>query len=283
MWWRTTRAVVEIANVLADQRRQANDEVASVSIAHERNAPERRKRVLALGSAFANDRVEPPREGTERIRVLVVASHLAANGEHVTRAPRRGLRAGLEDEALHRVEVDLKARRPGGGCVVQAARTDDGHAHRHEAEPALLEANEVRANLPEELVRGLEGFPCACPALLGVIAVRGARLPKPGLGLERQPKHEIARRRGVGADRPSEDAGPRLTQGTLLVRDKLLGVIDARGKRASRPAECHFGGAFTLRVDRDGGDDERPEPRPQPIFVDTDYEHSIRLPQGPRK
>ena len=184
------RAVTRSRDVFSDERRETHDEMLRVHIAHERQAPETGKRVLALRATFAHDRVKTPAERTKRIRVLVVAADFSANRDDVLFAER----ARLQDEPFHRVQIHSKTGRSARGRVVQFARAHDGGSHREQFQSALFESTEIGANMTEQIIFGFVRFAFARKTLLRVIAVARTRFAKLRLGVERQTNNQIGRR-----------------------------------------------------------------------------------------
>ena len=215
--------------------------------------------------------MEPTRERTERVSVAVVAADLPADREDVL----VGAHARVQHEALHRVEIDLEARRSALRGVVEALRAHDRDAHRLDAYAALLEAAEIRSHRAEERVVGVERLAVRREALLDVVVLFRARLAERPFGVERQAGDELARRRTLLSDgRRAEHARPRFAERGFLVGYKFLRVVDSRGESASRATQRDLCGRLVGGRHRDGRDDERPEPRAEAIFVHADDDHA---------
>jgi len=94
-----------IARPLPDERREADDQMRVVSVADEREPTDAGNLVLAARTTLDQRRVEVAGERAEAIAVEVEAADLAAERiDHVSDGV-----AGVEREALHRVEVDVEA------------------------------------------------------------------------------------------------------------------------------------------------------------------------------
>ena len=66
-----------IPDPLADERREADDEVTVVRVAKERQAPDARNGILAPSPPFDEDRMKPASEGPEAVAVEVEPADLA--------------------------------------------------------------------------------------------------------------------------------------------------------------------------------------------------------------
>ncbi len=265
-----------IACPLSDERREPDDEVAVVGVAHEREPADAGELVLAARAALAQDRVQASSEGAEAISVEVEAADLPAERVDVGAGigPRR------EREPLHRVEVDVEAGEPGVHGVVELAHADDRDADAEHLETASFEPVEVlRAGSHRRLV-GREHLSLGAPAEVDVM--RGAGRPERGVGVERDRREEIRRRersraeavcrRGAGHDR----AGPCFAERAVVESDELLRVADALGEGAPWLRRRELGavasGADLTSASEHRRDDERPEAWAHAVLVDPDVE-----------
>ncbi len=123
---RIVRAVVAdhaahqmIARPLADERREPDDEMRVVGVAHEREPADARHLVLAARAPFDERGVQVAGKRAEAIGVEVEAADLAA--ERVDLGLR--LVACVEREALHRVEVDVEPGEAAAHSLVEQLST----------------------------------------------------------------------------------------------------------------------------------------------------------------
>jgi len=159
-----------IAHPLADQRGQADDQVALVGVAHEGEATDAGHEVVAPGAALDERGVEVAAERSEARTVEVEAADLAA--ERVDLVAHRV--AGGERQALHRMEVHVEARQALRRTLVQASRAEDRALRSADDDAARRELVEVsKAVADDALVRG-EDLACVSPAQIVVVARAGS-------------------------------------------------------------------------------------------------------------
>ena len=200
----------------------------------------------------------------ERRGVAVVAADLAAGRQHVS----PGALARVERQPLHRVQVHLEAGEPARDALVEPARAGDHARRARDAHSPSLEPGEVPLDRCEHLRIAGERLALVLPALARV-AVR-ARLPQRLRTVERQRLHQGLRSLRVPpAHSPHDGPRPCLAQERISVGDELLRVIQPRPHGAPRPP-LRLLRPLPRGDRRDGGDDERPEPRPQAILVNPE-------------
>src|SRR4051812_13875356 len=110
-----------------------------IRVTDERNRTDARESIGAPLGALFDDRVQAPRERTEGVRITGVAPDLSADRLELA---GRGF-ARIEDEALHRVEIDIEPRSAAGALVVQDLRANEARAHPDDVHPSRGEAIEI--------------------------------------------------------------------------------------------------------------------------------------------
>ena len=162
----------DLTNPLSDHRRHGDEKVARVRIADERDGTDARESIGApLGSLFDN-RVQAPCERPEGVRIAGVAPDLSADRLELA---GRGF-ARIEDEALHRVEIDVEPGWPRARSSFNTFVQTRLVRTPIDVHPSRREAIEIVRHAGDQVVFRAKNFGRRAPAL--AFHVRGAHATK---------------------------------------------------------------------------------------------------------
>ena len=252
-----------IADPLPHERREPDEQVARVGVAHEGHRAEPEHAVGAPRAVLFEHRAQVPAEHGELRVVRREAPDLAADGVDV----RARVAPEGDEQALHLGEVDVEAGAPRARGVVEPARARRTLRTRRISSPraasmsgpARTRRRARRRRRPRRAARRDRGSR----------ATRGRRAGRAELveRVERDVGEQVAERAGVPAGAEGEGAGPRLAEAAPAVGHERLGVAAPLGEGSAGRAECAALAPRAVGAGEHRRRHHRPEPRPDAVLV----------------